>query len=215
MIADLSSFAEIGELAKDIERKVEEVDGGIVLINNAGVFEPNRKLSKDGLEMTFAVNVAAPFLLTSLLLPLLRKRAGSRIVNVSSISQQGTSRVPWDDLQLEKSYNDHDAYCLSKLLMAMYSVELAERVGSSQLPVLFCDPGTVNTKMLMIGWGLCGVDLSTANDETYLATEPSLTEANGKYFVGRRESRPHALTGNVEQRKRLWAILEKITNAKY
>jgi NAD(P)-dependent dehydrogenase (short-subunit alcohol dehydrogenase family) len=120
--------------------------------------------------------VAAPFLLTSLLLPLLRKRPGSRIINVSSISQVGGhghadftpsltrpsllvsdpcmaptlwqgSTVRWDDLQYAKpgSYNEHSAYSLSKLLMVMYNMELAERVGGPTLPVLSCDPGTVNT----------------------------------------------------------------------
>lgn len=142
-----------------------------------GVFEERRKVSADGLEMTFAVshpyaatrsrmlcsevgclllgsrqvNVAAPFLLTGLLLPLLKRRSGSRIVNVSSISQGSTVR--WDDLQYEKpgSYSEHSAYSLSKLLMAMFSMELAKRVGSRNLPVVSCDPGTVNTKMLLAG----------------------------------------------------------------
>ena len=67
--------------------KLNAPDAPVVLVNNAGVFETRRCESADGLEMTFAINVAAPFLLTGLLLPTLQKRKRSRIVNVSSISQ--------------------------------------------------------------------------------------------------------------------------------
>lgn len=166
--------------------------------------------------MTFAVNVAAPFLITGLLLPLLKRRPKSRIVNVSSISQGGS--IPWDDLQLALpgAFNDHRAYSLSKLLMAMFSMELSARHGKDgDLPVVSCDPGTVVTKMLEAGWGCYGIDVSVANDETYLATDPGIAQKNGRYFVGRRDTKANSEAYNLEARERLWKELERLTGIEY
>lgn len=159
--------------------------------------------------------------------------------------------MPWDDLQLAQpgAYTDgHRAYSLSKLLMAMFSMELvrftalvpvflpplsllkptatlpthskpqtpqAAKHGSTDLPVVCCDPGTVNTKMLEAGWGMYGIDLSVANDETFLATDPKMEGANGKYFVSRRDTQANPEAYNVEERQRLWRVLEEICGIQY
>lgn len=96
-VADLASFKDIRRLAGELAQAIEALGGDapVTLVNNAGVFETKRRESLDGLEMTFAVNVAAPFLLTGLLLPTLKKRLGSRVVNVSSISQGETRWREW------------------------------------------------------------------------------------------------------------------------
>lgn len=215
VVADLASFQDIRRLAKDLEEKIEAAspDAPVVLINNAGVFETRRKESPEGLEMTFAINVAAPFLLTGLLLPLLRRRKNSRIINISSISQGGS--IPWDDLQLALpgAYTDHRAYSLSKLCMAMLSMEQSSRFGSAEFPIVCCDPGTVNTKMLEAGWGMYGVDVSAANDETLLALAPSLD--NGSYFVGRMARKANAEAYDPKSRARLWQYLEEVTGFAY
>jgi len=110
------------------------------------------------LEETFAVNVLAPFVVTSLLLPLLTAKDGSRIVIVSSISQCSDIR-DWDDvMKREKRYSDHLAYSESKLMDAMLTMEMADRLkklGAGRITVNTLDPGTVNTKMLLAGWGKC------------------------------------------------------------
>lgn len=169
--------------------------------------------------------------------------------------------MPWDDLQLALpgAYSDHRAYSLSKLLMAMFSMELvryitharalffpavihlffpcpttwkgarshpitylcvhflpqAAKHGSAELPVVCCDPGTVNTKMLEAGWGLYGIDVSVANDETFLATDPGMGNCNGKYFVSRRDTQANGEAYDAEARQRLWAMLEEICGIKY
>ncbi|CAM9697549.1 unnamed protein product [Chrysoparadoxa australica] len=99
-----------------------------VLINNAGVYEPDYSITEDGFETTFAVNVLAPYYITQRLLPLLERcpEKPARVVNVSSISQGYEAGL--DDLQFkEGGYDSHRAYSLSKLCMAMFSKELAER----------------------------------------------------------------------------------------
>ena len=105
-------------MADQVKEKVGALD---VLINNAGVFaNEERQTSKDGYELTFAVNVLAPFALTKLLLPCMRENG--HIITTSSLSASGT--VPWDDLQLERGYNNHRAYSLSKLLDMMFTFAL-------------------------------------------------------------------------------------------
>jgi len=217
VVGDLGSFADIRRVAAELRAKIEALSGDapITLINNAGVFEQKRKASVEGLEMTFAINVAAPFLLTGLLLPLLQKRKHSRIINISSISQGGS--IPWEDLQLSLpgAFSDHRSYSLSKLLMAMVSMEQSDRFGSSELAIVCCDPGTVNTKMLEAGWGMYGIDVSAANDETYLATDQKVGEMNGCYFVSKTPRRANSEAYDGEARRKLWSYLEEKTGFIY
>lgn len=134
VVANLASFQDIRRLAKDLEEKIEAAspDAPVVLINNAGVFETRRKESPEGLEMTFAINVAAPFLLTGLLLPLLRRRKNSRIINISSISQGGayhgttySSHFPGPIPTIEPTRSANYAWLCSVWSRAAVSVPLS------------------------------------------------------------------------------------------
>ena len=80
-----------------------------------------------------------------------------RIINVSSIS--AGSSIPWDNLNAERSYSSHSTYSLSKLAMMLFTTELAKRLGPGPPTVNTLDPGTVNTKMLVKGWGRCGIEI--------------------------------------------------------
>lgn len=98
---DLSDLAQVRGVAEQVKEKVGALD---ILINNAGVFaDEQRQTSKDGFELTFAVNVLAPFALTKLLLPFMNENG--HVINTSSLSAGGT--IPWDDLQLESGYTNH------------------------------------------------------------------------------------------------------------
>lgn len=138
-------------------------------MNNAGVFEESYSLTTDGLETTFAVNVMAPFVITSKLLPnlLQKKDDQSRIVIASSISQC-YSIDDWDDLQCQKrQYRTHRAYSESKLFDAMLAAEFGTRledagISTNRITCNSLDPGTVNTKMLIAGWGPCGIHVRDA-----------------------------------------------------
>src|SRR5512135_2797082 len=142
--ADLASLAEVRKLAQDITRQYERLD---VLVNNAGVFMTSRRLSTDGYEMTFAVNHLAPFLLTHLLLDLLKKSAPSRVITLTSVAHQRAT-LDLDNLQGDKGFTAYGAYALSKLGNVLFTYELAERLRGSGVAVLCVHPGVVGTKLL-------------------------------------------------------------------
>ncbi len=121
-LADLSSLEETRRLARHVAAEHERLD---VLINNAGVVIQERRLSRDGHELTFAINYLSHFLLTLELLPLLES-GGGRVVNVASIGQQA---IDFDDVMLGRGYDPMRAYNQSKLAQIMFTFELAERLG--------------------------------------------------------------------------------------
>lgn len=203
---DLASLVGVRRLADRVQRDHPSLH---VLINNAGVYETQLKKSKDGLEMTYAVNVAAPFLLTACLLGAVRER----VVNVASIS--AASSIDFANLQQERGYSAHGAYSLSKLADMLFTFGLAARLQAAGSP-LTCnclDPGTVNTKMLLAGWGPIGMRLQDADDELRAATDPSLARVSGAYFVGGRPARSPAVAYDQEVQARLWGVLEEQTGA--
>jgi len=183
-----------------------------LLINNAGVFCDTYSLSSSGLETTFAVNVLAPFTITRELLPLLQKTKNSRIINVSSISQNdgprtiSPSTVLNSVFQNRETWNKYATYGISKRLIAMYSLNLSKKFDSPT--VMSCDPGTVNTKMLLAGWGPCGIDIEDANNEYDLATKELGEDDHGQYFFGRRV---HPDVESVENQEELINLLEELS----
>src|SRR5438128_11385919 len=124
LLADLSSIAEVRRLAAGFKARHDKLD---VLLNNAGAINAGRKLSPDGLELTFAVNHLAYFLLTDLLLPVLEASAPARIVNVASDAHSGL-KLDFGDLQSEKRYLSFEAYGRSKLANVLFTYELARRL---------------------------------------------------------------------------------------
>lgn len=186
-----------------------------VLMNNAGVFEEKHTLTDDNLEMTFAVNVMAPFVITSgLLSELLGSTRQSRIVIASSISQC-RSIDNWDDLQFHhRTYSSHRSYSESKLFDAMLAAEFATRLsnagyGTSKITCNSLDPGTVNTKMLFAGWGPCGIDVDSALDELWLCTSEEVSDVTGTYFCWRNPSKSSDHYKETERQK-MWDILSTI-----
>ena len=211
LVADLSSIHEVHNLADQVMEAVKE-RGLSVLINNAGVFEQTYSTTIDNLERTWAVNVAAPFVLTSLLLSCIKER----VVTVASIS--ASSSMDIDNTQCEKTpFSPHGAYSLSRVADIIFSVELSKRLNAHGkcISSFSLDPGTVNTKMLFAGWGSIGMDVEDANDEYWVATAPELTGKTGLYFVGRREQTPPTPVHDNELRKKLWQLLERQTGTVY
>jgi len=157
-----------------------------ILVQNAGVFipQPTKSLTSDGLEMTFQVNVVAPFILNCMLSPLMRRTRASRVINVSSISQGGRIKDPrhFPMTRAVGDYCNHRAYSYSKLCLAALSFEMSKRVSPEDILVVSCDPGTVNTKMLLAGWGPCGIDVEDATDEYVLSTASMDAKNHGYAF---------------------------------
>ncbi|KAK9837903.1 hypothetical protein WJX74_007474 [Apatococcus lobatus] len=202
---DLSSMASVRDFAAAVRHDVQTLN---VLLNNAGVFEQRMSKTVDGFEMTWSVNVMAPFLFTSLLLDSIQ----DRIVNVSSIS--AGSSVDFSNLQQEKGFSSHGSYALSKIAMMAFTAKLAKRLQKQGGPTVNClDPGTVNTKMLEAGWGMCGMPVSAANGETFLATDPCVKATTGEYFNGNRVVSMRGEARKTKVQDRLWTILEQQTGA--
>ena len=131
LVADLASQASIRQLAEEYRRGHDRLH---VLVNNAGGYWATRHTTVDGLELTFAVNHLAYFLLTNLLLDLLRASAPARIVNVTS-GAQAVGGIHFDDLQFERRYRGQAAYNQSKLANVLFTYELARRLEGSGVTV--------------------------------------------------------------------------------
>jgi NAD(P)-dependent dehydrogenase (short-subunit alcohol dehydrogenase family) len=273
---DISTIEGCVRLTDDVKATIQNHGLSLtVLLHNAGVYCPDYQPTRDGLEMTFAVNVLAPFVITSYLLSSLlqqppsecdtqgKKRMtgtkNSRIIIVSSISQSRTVR-DWSNVAGEQyntntknsntqySYSAHGSYSESKLLDAMLTMEMSSQlqqqeqliareedpttsttIAANTTTVVVCnclDPGTVNTKMLLAGWGRIGIDVEDALDEVWLCggsgggniqhsssdndTIDIDIDRTGQYFVSRLPRRAATSAYDRMERDRLWQVLTRL-----
>jgi NAD(P)-dependent dehydrogenase (short-subunit alcohol dehydrogenase family) len=205
--ADLSSLDEVRGLAERVLSERARLD---VLINNAGIISREREESEDGHELTFAVNYLSHFLLTGLLLPLLRESAPSRIVNVASAGQ---SPVDFRDPMLEKGYDAMGAYTQSKLAQVMFTFELAGRLQEDTgVTVNALHPASLmDTKMVHETFGYTMSTVGEGAEAVVrLAVSPELEGVTGRYFDGTREARANRQAYDPRARKRLWDLSEEL-----
>jgi NAD(P)-dependent dehydrogenase (short-subunit alcohol dehydrogenase family) len=216
--ADLSSQASIRAAAAELTRRYSQLH---VLINNAGVIPARREVTVDGLEMQFAVNHLAYFLLTNLLLSELRAGAPSRIINVSS-GAHAHAALDFDDLQSERGYQPKPVYSRSKLANILFTYELSRRLQGTGVTANCLSPGVVATGMLADYLGLPrtgGASVSTfgaspergAETSVYLATSPEVAGVSGKYFEGKRAIRSSRESYDEAAARRLWEVSERLT----
>ena len=209
--ADLGTIAGARSLAAEVVRDHPRLD---VLVANAGVFAPERHETPDGLELTFAVNVVAPILLATELLPALRAAAPARIVVLSSASHW-TGEIHWDDLQFAApgAYAGLRAYDQSKLAVLMLTLALSRRLEGSGVSAVCLDPGDVATSMLASGWpGLQGIPVEDgAVTSVYLASAPEAAAVSGLYFEAGAAVTPLAAALDVAAQERLWTLVEGLT----
>jgi NAD(P)-dependent dehydrogenase (short-subunit alcohol dehydrogenase family) len=212
-IADLSSMHQVRRLASEVRQSQESLH---VLINNAGVFMPHRRLTEDGLETTFAVNCLAPFLLTLELLPILAESVPARIVTVAS-EAHWDARVEWDNLQGEKHYDSFQAYALSKLGDILFTYSLASRLRGSKITANCLHPGVTKTKLLRAGFeDYPGQPPEKgARGSVYLASSPQVENVNGKYFERCRPAQSSPLTYDQRVQKRFWRRCEELCGARW
>ena len=208
-IADFSSLADVRRMADEIKREQSELH---VLVNNAGNFYMKRQLSKDGYEMTLAINHLAPFLLTNLLLDLLKASAPARIVTVASVAYRSTKTIDWNNLQGEKFYNPFDAYSLSKLANIYFMNELAERLAGTNVTANTLHPGVVDTKLLRKSYELEGISVEEgAQTSVYLAASPEVEGVSGRFFSNKVEKSFSDLALDPDNRCRFWELSENLT----
>ena len=216
--ADMSSQNSIHQLVDEFRARHEKLH---LLINNAGVYLTKRSETEDGLESTFAVNHLGPFLLTSLLVDVLKANAPSRIVNVTSDAHKG-ARINFDDLQGEKKFSGWQAYGQSKLAMILYTHGLAKKLEGTGVTVNSAHPGVVRTNfaknnggLVMLGFRFLGMFFispeSAAKRILYVATSPDLEGVTGKYFTKMREVKSSQESYDDDSARRLWQISEQLT----
>jgi NAD(P)-dependent dehydrogenase (short-subunit alcohol dehydrogenase family) len=221
--ADLSSQAEVRRLALHVRAVTPRLD---VLINNAGAAFRDRQLSVDGIERTLATNHLAPFLLTNLLLDLVRASPAGRIVNVTSSSH--SRAIDFGNLQLERGYGVMRAYALSKTCNVLFTYELAHRLEGTPITSNCFDPGPTETSFghtaggfigaMMRVLGFVGVLRSAevaGRTGVYLASSPAAANVTGSYFLhdGRqRKSKP--VTYDREAAAHLWTASEALCNGR-
>lgn len=200
--ADFTDFQEFRNLAEYIKSNFEYLD---VLLNNAGVIEPNQVILPNGFEKTYMVNHLAPFYLTSLLLEHLHKSSEGRIVNVSSQAQ--ALSIDFDNLNGEKYYDSYNAYAVSKLENVLFTYKLARELKQQELTVNALHPGVIATKLLHTGWGAGGAAVETgANTTFYVCTSKELAGVSGHYYVNAKERKSSAISYDKKIQERLWEI---------
>ena len=221
LTADLASQRQVRAVAAAFLERFDRLD---VLINNAGIAGwGSRMVTEDGLELTFAVNHLAPFLLTDLLLDRLKASAPARVITVSSVAHRNCA-LNFDDLQGERRYSGFGAYSRSKLANILFTRELSRRLEGSGVTANCLHPGVVATGIFrnLPGWMrailVSPLVLSPekgADTMLYLATAPEVAEVSGRYFVRRKTVRSSRASRDAEAARRLWEASEALTAASH
>ncbi len=221
LLADLSSQASIRQLAAQFLARHDRLH---VLVNNAGGVFMERKLTVDGFETTWAVNHLGYFLLTELLLPVLKASAPARIVNVASGAHKG-ARINFDDLQGERGFSGFRMYGQSKLANILFTFELSRRLAGTGVTANCLHPGVVSTGFGKNNTGMLKTLLSVfgflllspekgARTTVYLATSKEVDGVTGKYFDKCQPVPSSPQSVDLEVARRLWEVSEGMTRPK-
>jgi NAD(P)-dependent dehydrogenase (short-subunit alcohol dehydrogenase family) len=210
-LADLSSLDEVRRLARDVAAEHSRLD---VLVNNAGLVALERRESRDGHELAFAVNHLAHFLLTLELLPLLERTGAARVVNVASIGQ---APIDFSDVMLEGRFEPMRSYAQSKLAQVLFTFELAARLGTAApVTVNAIHPATLmDTNMVRRFGGRVMSTVTEGVDATVrLITGDDVAGRSGAFFDGVDEARADDQAYDSDARRRLWELSEELTGAR-
>jgi NAD(P)-dependent dehydrogenase (short-subunit alcohol dehydrogenase family) len=211
--ANLARLAEMKRVAETIAGSEERID---VLVNNAGAVFGTRQVTGDALEMTFATNHIAYFVVTHLLLERLKATPGARIVSTASHAHK-RAKMDFNDLQAEKHFSGFGMYDRSKLMNILFTRELAHRLAGTGVTANCLHPGFVATRFADEGGGLVLTVVRSAKrfaltpEEgaktiVYLASAPEVAKVSGQYFFKCQQVAPSAEAANDESARRLWDI---------
>lgn len=213
--ADLSRQSEVRRLAAELKAALPRIDA---LINNAGALFMKRQESADGIELTWALNHLAYFLLTNLLLDTVKAAPGARIVNVSSAAHVA-GRIAWDDIDLKNGrYAGFRAYAQSKMANIMFTFALARRLEGTGVTANAVHPGGVATGFAKNNGGVYRILMSTlarpfmrtpaqgAQTSIYVASAPDVQGISGKYFADRKPVEPDSAAKVEADQERLWSV---------
>ena len=219
MLCDLGNLSQVRQFCQDFKARFGRLN---ILINNAGVIVSGRHLTNEGYELQFGVNHLGHFLITNLLLDVIKNSAPSRIINVSSGAHK-IGKIHFDDINLEKNYTLWRAYSQSKLANILFTYELDRQLEGTGVTVNCLHPGAVATNM--------GIDRDTgfgklitgilrpffktpeqgADTAFYLAVSNEVEGISGKYYYRRRITRSSSSSYDIETGKKLWELSKKMT----
>lgn len=215
-VSDLSSQKSTRTLAKEFTREHDRLD---VLVNCAGAFFRERRVTVDGIEMTFALNHLAYFFLTTLLLDSLKQSGSARVLNVTA---PATTKNDFDDLQGERRYRPFTAFGASKVANLMFTFELARRLAGTGVTANAVHPGRVQSNLMRdapapfrLATRLVSGPAERAGAEiAKLATSPRFARVAGRFLRGGKEIRASAQAMDVSLQRRLWQVSEVLTGSK-
>ncbi|XP_066280167.1 retinol dehydrogenase 12-like [Branchiostoma lanceolatum] len=226
---DLASLKSVREFAARVNAKESRLD---ILINNAGIMTCPQWKTKDGFEMQFGTNHLGHFLLTNLLLDLLKKSAPSRVVNVSSLAHTG-GHIHFDDINLERSYNPIKAYCQSKLANVLFTKELDRKLQGTGVTTYSLHPGSIPSELqrhldasygwlyfflkpLFIAglWFFGKTRQQGAQTSIHCAVSEGLETSSGQYFTDCAPTEPIPEAKDEAVAKKLWELSEKMVGLK-
>ena len=220
ILADLSCQKEIRNLVKKFENKYNTLH---VLVNNAGARFIIRQETVDGIEMTFALNHLAYFLLTNLLLDVLKNSTPARIINIASGNLSNS--IDFNNLNQKENYDGRKAYAQSKLANLLFTYELAQKLKNSDITVNAVNPGGVATNFNRNnGWqywlrhviahiisGNLKLPRRGAYASIYLASSPEVNGVTGRFFHNDQIISSSELLFDRDLTKKLWTISEQLT----
>jgi NAD(P)-dependent dehydrogenase (short-subunit alcohol dehydrogenase family) len=212
LYCDLASFASIRECCREFLKKYPALH---VLINNAGIVDYHRRESKDGIENMFAANYLAPFLMTNLLLDILKKSAPARIINLTSGLHSGT--IHFDDLEFRQGFSGMKVYGHSKLAIIIFTRLLAENLKGTGVTANCVNPGMSSTNLGRdAGWfsarffKFFGKKPSiAAQTPIYLASASEVKTITGEYFEKKSVKKINSETYDMDVARKLWEISKK------
>jgi NAD(P)-dependent dehydrogenase (short-subunit alcohol dehydrogenase family) len=212
LFCDLASFVSIRTCCAEF---LQNHDALHVLVNNAGVWDYHRRESKDGIENMFATNYLAPFLLTNLLLPMLKKSAPARIINTTSGFHSGT--IHFNDLEFKKNFSGKKAYTHSKLAIILFTRLLAKKLEGTGVTVNCVNPGMSKTNLARDAgfisrkmFELLAKDpVKSVQTAVYLASSPEVENITGEYFENKAIKKTNQETYNMDVAEKLWDISKK------
>ena len=209
IFCDLASFDSIRACCAEFKSKFDRLD---VLINNAATWDHTRRVSKDGIENIFATNYLAPFLMTHLLLDLLKKSSPSRIINLTSGLHSGT--INFEDIEAKKKFSGFKAYRQSKLGVILYTRLLAKKLDGTGVTVNCVHPGLNKTdlgrdagRISRAIFKMIGKDPKIgAQTSIYLASAPEVEKVTGEYFAKKESQKSSEESYDMDLAKRLWDV---------